>query len=282
MGHTCTCEVKADIYLPTMAKVLASESMTELEQFFSFQYESGEELGHMPGQFVEVSIPGIGEAPISISSSPTREGSFEMVVRNVGNVSNAMHQLKAGDKVGIRGPFGTTFPVDAEMKGKDILFICGGIGLVPVRAAIQYVLDNRSDYGKVTILFGAKTPSDRLFVDELKEWATAETVTVLDTVDNPDAEWTGNTGVITTLIPQVDVDPTNTVAIVCGPPIMYKFVIIELQGVGLADESIYVSLERHMKCGVGKCGHCQINGIYVCQDGPVFKFSDITDVEEAL
>lgn len=282
MSHTCTCEHKADIYLPTMATVLASESMTKLEHFLSFKMDSGEELGHQPGQFVEISVPGIGEAPISVSSSPTREGSFEMVVRNVGNVSKAIHGLKQGEKVGIRGPFGTSFPVAEEMKGKDILFICGGIGLVPVRSAIQYVLDHREDYGRIMIMFGAKTPADRLFVEELEEWRKTENVTLLETVDHRDEKWSGPEGVITTLIPLVKIDPANTVAVVCGPPIMYKFVIIELRDIGLSDDSIYVSLERHMKCGVGKCGHCQINNIYVCQDGPVFKFSDITDVEEAL
>ena len=256
--------------------------MTKLESFFSCRLDSGEELGHMPGQFVEVSIPGIGEAPISVSSSPTRKGSFEMVIRKVGNVSNAMHELAAGDKIFVRGPFGTSFPVDEAMKGKDVIFICGGIGLVPVRSAIQYVLDNRDDYGRVIILFGAKTPRDRLFVDELDEWRHDKNVTLLQTVDRRDESWYGAEGVITTLLPLVKIDKDNTIAVICGPPIMYKFVIINLLEAKLKEDQIYLSLERHMKCGVGKCGHCQISNIYVCQDGPVFKFSDITDIEEAL
>jgi sulfite reductase subunit B len=256
--------------------------MTKLESFFSCQLDSGEELGHMPGQFVEVSIPGIGEVPISVSSSPTRKGSFEMVIRKVGNVTNALHELVAGDKIFIRGPFGTSFPVDDAMKGKDVIFICGGIGLVPVRSAIQYVLDNRDDYRRVIILFGAKTPRDRLFIDELNEWRHDKNVTLLQTVDRRDESWYGAEGVITTLLPLVKIDKDNTVAVICGPPIMYKFVIITLLEAGLEENQIYLSLERHMKCGVGKCGHCQISNIYVCQDGPVFKFSDITDIEEAL
>jgi sulfite reductase subunit B len=256
--------------------------MTKLESFFSCRLDSGEELGHMPGQFVEVSIPGIGEAPISVSSSPTRKGSFEMVIRKVGNVSNALHELAAGDRIFVRGPFGTSFPVDDAMKGKDVIFVCGGIGLVPVRSAIQYVLDNRGDYRRVIILFGAKTPRDRLFVDELDEWRHDKNVTLLQTVDRRDESWYGAEGVITTLLPLVKIDKDNTVAVICGPPIMYKFVIINLLEAGLKEDRIYLSLERHMKCGVGKCGHCQINNIYVCQDGPVFKFSDITDIEEAL
>jgi sulfite reductase subunit B len=277
-----TCDKNTDIYLPLPATVDQVKTMTALERFFSFRLDSGKPLGHMPGQFAEVSIPGVGEAPISISSSPTRDDSFEMVVRNVGNVSNAMHHLSAGDKVFIRGPFGTTFPVDGAMKGRDILFICGGIGLVPVRSAIQYVLDNRDDYGHIMILFGAKTPRDRLFTDEFEQWRKVKNVTLLQTVDRRDENWYGAEGVITTLMPLVKVDETRTIATICGPPIMYKFVITELLKMKFRDDQIYLSLERHMKCGVGKCGHCQINNIYVCQDGPVFKFSDVKDIEEAL
>ena len=276
------CDSEKDIYLPLPATVSEVEPMTKLESFFSCRLDSGEELGHMPGQFVEVSIPGIGEAPISISSSPTRKGSFEMVVRNVGNVSKAMHGLAAGDKIFIRGPFGTSFPVDQAMKGKDVIFICGGIGIVPVRSAIQYVLDNRGDYGRVMILFGAKTPRERLFIEELDKWRREKNVAVLETVDHRDEGWSGPEGVITKLLPLVKMDKDNTVAVVCGPPVMYKFVIIVLMEAGLREDQIYLSLERHMKCGVGKCGHCQINNIYVCQDGPVFNFSDIKDIKEAL
>jgi NAD(P)H-flavin reductase len=185
------CDSEKDIYLPLPATVSEVEPMTKLESFFSCRLDSGEELGHMPGQFVEVSIPGIGEAPISISSSPTRKGSFEMVVRNVGNVSKAMHGLAAGDKIFIRGPFGTSFPVDQAMKGKDVIFICGGIGIVPVRSAIQYVLDNRGDYGRVMILFGAKTPRERLFIEELDKWRREKNVAVLETVDHRDEGWSG-------------------------------------------------------------------------------------------
>lgn len=278
----CLCDTTKDIYLPIPATVCKVEPMTRLENFFSCKLDSGEELGHMPGQFVELSIPGIGEAPISISSSPTRKEFFEMVIRKVGNVTDAMHQLADGDKIFIRGPFGTSFPVEEEMKGKDILFVCGGIGIVPVRSAIQYVVDNRDNYGRVMIIFGAKTPRDRLFIQEFEQWRKEKNVTFLETVDHRDENWPGPEGVITTLLPLVKLDTNNTVAIICGPPIMYKFVIIMLRDTGLRDDQIYLSLERHMKCGVGKCGHCQINNIYVCQDGPVFRFSEISDVEEAV
>lgn len=271
-----------DIYRPEMATVVRSEPMTALERFIDLKLDCGKELGHLPGQFAEVSVFGVGEAPISISSSPTQDGSFQMVVRKAGNVTRAMHSLKPGDKVGIRGPFGTHFPVDGEMKGKDIVFICGGLGLVPVRSAINYVLHHRGDYGDVTILFGTKSPAERLFVDEVKEWISKGNVTYVETVDRGDEQWTGNVGVITTLMTDMAVDPRKTVAIICGPPVMYKFAIVSLYKMGMVDKNIYVSLERNMKCGVGKCGHCQMDGLYVCQDGPVFKYADLAEVQEAI
>jgi len=271
-----------DIYLPEPATVLSSEPMTELERFLEFRLDSGRELGHMPGQFVELSLPAYGEAPFSISSSPTKNGSFEMVVREAGNVTSGIHRLEAGDKVGIRGPYGTHFPVDDGLKSKDILFICGGIGLVPVRSAIHYVLHNREDYGELCILFGCKSPAERLFTDELTEWDGRDDVEFLETVDKGDEQWAGNVGVITTLLPKIHINTDNTVAIICGPPVMYKFVIWDLYEMGMTADDIYVSLERRMKCGLGKCGHCQVNGIYVCQDGPVFNLGEIEEIREAI
>ena len=271
-----------DIYRPEPATLLKVQPVTEMECFFELRLDSGKELGHLPGQFVEVSVAGIGEAPFGISSSSTRKGTFHLLLRRVGNVSGVLHRLKPGDKVGIRGPFGKPFPVEGAMKGQDILFICGGIGLVPVRSAIQYVFDKRRDYGAVTILFGAKSPAERLFTDEVEEWKRQPDTVYLETVDRADATWKGNVGVITTLMPKLSLQPARTVAIICGPPIMYKFVLMELNKMGLSAERAYVSLERHMKCGVGKCGHCQINGLYACQDGPVFRYSDLIPVKEAF
>jgi NAD(P)H-flavin reductase len=273
-----------DIYLPEPATVLNARPMTDLEKYLKFKMDNGGASEYLPGQFMEISLPGIGECPISISSSPTRNGhgTFEMVVRDAGSVTHALHQLAPGDKVGIRGPFGTHFPVDADMRGKDILFICGGIGLVPVRSAIHYVLDNRDDYGDVTILFGSRNPKERLFVDELYEFKTRKDVFFRETVDVADPSWGGDVGVITTLMPRLQVKPENTIVIICGPPIMYKFVLIELSKLEIPHNQTYVSLERHMKCGVGKCGHCQINGLYACQDGPVFNYADIASVQEAI
>ena len=272
---------ESSLYLPELATIEKVSTMTSTESYFKIKLGSGKELGHKPGQFVEVSLFGIGEAPISVSSSPTMKGGFELVVRKVGNVTGVMHGLKAGATVGIRGPFGTSFPFE-ETKGRDILFVAGGIGLVPARSFINYVQDNRKDYGRVMILFGARTPADRLFTDELAAWAGRKDVEFLETVDRGDPSWKGNVGVITTLFPKVDIDPAKTACIIVGPPIMYKFVIIEAKKKNIADGDISMSLERRMKCGVGKCGHCQINGLYCCQDGPVFTYAQCKPLPEAL
>jgi sulfite reductase subunit B len=269
--------------MPKTATLVRTNPLTDKDRFFEFKLD-GQDLGHKPGQFAEISIPGIGEAPISVSSSPTKKGSFEMVIRKVGKVTSAIHDLKPGDAVGVRGPFGTHFPMD-ELKGKDLLFIGGGIGLVPMRSAINYAFDNRKNYGAITILFGCVDPSQRLFVDELKQWGALQGITFMETVDRcKEGEWKGNVGVITTLFPKVKnaVNPKTAAAIVVGPPIMYKFVILELRSMGFKEADVIVSLERRMKCGVGKCGHCQIDGVYVCQDGPVFTLESISHLVEAL
>lgn len=268
-------------YLPQWAEISRIEDLTASEKLFEMHLVSGEPLGHKPGQFVELSVMGIGEAPISVSSPPREDNSFELAIRKVGNLTTAVHSLKAGDMVGIRGPFGSHFPTE-ETKAKDILFVAGGIGLFPLRSFIHFVLDHRDEYGDVTILFGTRNPSEQLFLTELAQWGKMEDITYHETVDVPDPSWKGNVGVITTLFPKIDIDPSKTYCIVVGPPIMYRFVILEAKAKGIPDTQIFLSLERRMKCGVGKCGHCQINHIYVCQDGPVFRYADIFDLEEAL
>ena len=272
------------VYLPQTCIIKKAYMMTDKDKFFEFVFEDGRELGHEPGQFAEVSIPGYGEAPISISSSPTKKGSFEMVIRNVGSVTNAVHQLNEGDKLNIRGPFGTTFPMD-ECKGKDILFVAGGIGLVPMRSAIHYVLDNRKDYGKVTIFFGARDMTQRLFTDELKEWSQRSDIDFHETLDVGCAEWKGNVGLITSCFnycTEEEETDKKTVCFIVGPPVMYKYCIMSAHGKKIPSSNIYVSLERRMKCGIGKCGHCQIGGKFACKEGPVFKLSDIENIKGAI
>jgi len=270
------------IYIPSPAKITKVRQLTALEKVFTVELPQGQSLGHKPGQFVEVSLLGIGEAPISISSSPSRSnGTFELCVRKVGDVTTAMHNLGEGATIGVRGPFGTGFPLE-KFKGRDILVAAGGLSLAPVRSVIHQVFDERGSYGRFIILYGAKTPSDLLFTDELEMWSKRDDVEVLVTVDRGDANWKGNVGVITTLFPKISISPRNTIAITEGPPIMYRFVLMELLGKGIPEGQIWLSLERRMKCGVGKCGHCQINGLYCCQQGPSFSYAQIKGVEEAL
>jgi sulfhydrogenase subunit gamma (sulfur reductase) len=276
-----TLELKESEYAVMPGKILRAKKVTELEKFFEISLPGGKSLDHEPGQFVMVSIPGAGEAPISISSSSTKRESFDLVVRNAGKVTNEIHKLEAGDIVGIRGPFGTGFPTQV-LEGNDLLFIAGGLGIVPLRSLINYVIDNRRDYGKVNVLLGCRSPKDMLFGDEVAEWEKRLDVNFNCTVDKSDPDWKGNVGLITSLIPGVTLDPNRTFAVICGPPIMYKFVIQELLKKGIPDHQIILSLERHMKCGVGKCGHCQINGKYCCQEGPVFAYSEIKNKDEAL
>ncbi len=270
------------IYIPSPAHIARVEQMTALEKLFTIELPWGQSLGHEPGQFVEVSLLGIGEAPISISSSPSRSnGTFELCVRKVGDVTAAMHKLDAGATIGVRGPFGHGFQVD-KMRGKDILFAPGGLGLAPARSLINQVLDERGSFGRVIILYGARNPSELLFKDELETWSARSDVEFHVTVDRPDPTWTGNVGVITTLFKKVHVNPRNTVAVTVGPPIMYRFVLMELLGKGIPETQIWMSLERRMKCGVGKCGHCQINNLYCCQQGPAFTYAQIKGIEEAI
>ena len=307
MSDQCACQEetpKTSIYLPEVATLTKKEIMTHFDTFFEFELKD-HNLGHKPGQFAEISIPGIGEAPISISSAPADNNKFEMVIRNVGSLTNAVHTLNIGDKIGVRGPYGTSFPMD-KLKGKNLLFITGGIGLVPTRSAIHYALQNREDYNDISILFGCKDPSQRLFVNELEEWHKREDIQFHETVDKTEltdyldllyndltyqghvnkwksVKWTRNVGVITTLLPILgNIDSKETCAIVVGPPVMYKYVIMNLHDLEFTDDNIIVSLERRMKCGVGKCGHCQMENIYVCQDGPVFDYSDIHHIRGAI
>jgi len=271
------------IYLPEVATLLRKEQLTPFDSFFEFELK-GRSLGHLPGQFAEISIPGIGEAPISISSPPSEEKTFEMVIRKVGSVTTAIHALEKGDKVGLRGPFGTSFPME-NLKRKNLLFVTGGIGLVPARSAIKYALDHRADYNNIWILFGCKDPTQRLFIEELAQWAKRDDIVFYESVDRCDGtDWQGHVGVITTLLPKLErvVDPLTTYAIIVGPPVMYKYVILGLHDLEFQEDHMIVSLERRMKCGVGKCGHCQMDNIYVCQDGPVFNYNDIKHLKEAI
>jgi sulfite reductase subunit B len=263
-----------------MARIVEAEQMTETERFFRLHME-GDPLRYEPGQFVSVTVFGIGEAPISICSSPTQGDDFELTVRSVGVVTNALKNFKPGDRLGIRGPFGNHFGYDA-MKGEDVLFVAGGLGLAPTRSLIRYVLDKRKDYRNVTILFGAREPKWLLFREEVEAWAKRGDADVRVTVDRGDASWKGNVGVITRLFQKVELDPAKTWAVIVGPPVMFKFTVLEALAEGVPEHRIICSLERHMKCGVGKCGHCQIRGVYVCREGPVFTYEQVKKLREGI
>ena len=270
-----------DLYYPVMAEIKEVKRLSAMETYYRIELPGGEDLGHVPGQFVELSIFGVGEAPFSVSSSPTLKGSFELGVRRAGMLTDVLLRQQPGTKIGIRGPFGNGIEVE-KFKGKDVLIVAGGIGLVPMRSMINYVIDNRDQFGKLIICYGSKSDQDLLFTDELAQWDKDPSIDYHVTVDQGSESWQGKTGVITTLIPGLDLDLPNTVCCICGPPVMYRFVLMSLKSKGFSDENIYMSLERRMKCGVGKCGHCQINHSYVCQDGPVYHYPDIKLLQEAL
>jgi sulfhydrogenase subunit gamma (sulfur reductase) len=255
--------------------------LNQTEMYLHLSMDDGQ-FDYIPGQFVEISVAGIGEAPITITSSPTLKNGFELVVRKIGNVTDAIHKLGKADKVGIRGPLGNgTYPVE-EAKGRNLVFICGGIGLIPQRSFINYVLDKRGDYGDVTILQGTKCRSQRFFISELEGWSKRRDITFIETVDEGDDCWNGNVGVVTTLIPKIKDRLKSAMILICGPPVMYKFVLMSLSEHKVPKESVFLNLERKMKCGVGKCGHCQINDRYVCMAGPVFRYSDLASMPEAI
>jgi NAD(P)H-flavin reductase len=273
--------IKDSNYRIRKARVLGARRLTKMEMLFEIGLEGGESLDHEPGQFVMVSLFGVGEAPISVCSSPTNRGSFELCVRAAGKVTGAMHRLDAGDEVGIRGPYGKGFPIRI-LEGNDLLFVAGGLGIAPLRSLIQYSFDNRRDFGKVHILLGCRTSEDLLFSDEVNQWFKRMDIHYECTVDRAAPDWAGHVGQITTLLPGVHIEPEKTFAVIVGPPIMYRFVIKELLAKNIPENHIIISLERHMKCGMGKCGRCQIQGLYCCRDGPVFNYSDVRKMSEAL
>ena len=223
-----------------------------------------------PGQFNMIYVPGIGEAAISISSDPQDTATIGHSIRFVGNVTRAVSRMKVGDVVGLRGAFGSAWPI-AEMTGKDIFMAAGGIGLPPLRPVIYHILRNRDKYGKVTLVYGARTPNELMYTSEYDTWRAAG-IDMQLTVDRADQEWTGSVGVVPMWFYQFRIDPRKTAILTCGPEIMIRFVIYEALARRIPADSIHVSLERNMKCGQGSCGHCQVGPYFICKDGPVFRF----------
>jgi len=232
-----------------------------------------QEFRFEPGQFNMLYLPGFGESAISISSDPEDHEKLGHTIRFVGNVTRQVSRLKAGDVVGLRGPFGTYWPMKA-MEGKDVFIACGGIGLPPLRPAIYHIIRNREKYGKVTLLYGARTSGDLMFPHEYEVWRKAG-IDVEITVDRGDANWNGRVGVVPMWFYQFRIDPRKTAVLTCGPEVMIRFVIFEAMARRIPAESVYVSLERNMKCGQGSCGHCQMGPYFICKDGPVFRFDEL-------
>lgn len=227
-----------------------------------------------PGQFNMLYVFGVGEVPVSISGDPGRPEILVHTVRAVGGVTKALQKLGPGDVVGVRGPFGSAWPVD-KVEGKDVVLITGGIGLAPLRPAVYKILGQRERIGKFALLYGARTPKDVLYREHLEQWRSKLDLQVRVTVDNASRDWHGTVGVVTILIHKARFDPANTIAMVCGPEIMMRFTVQELIKEGMREQDIYVSMERNMKCAVGFCGHCQYGPNFICKDGPVFRFSDV-------
>ncbi len=227
-----------------------------------------------PGQFNMVYVFGVGEVPISISSDPSKSPAIQHTTRVVGTVTKAMRRLKRGDMVGIRGPFGTSWPVE-EARGKDVVIVAGGIGLAPLRPTLYSLMAQREKHRKIVLLYGTRSPEDILYRHELEQWRGQFDLEVQVTVDRAASTWRGNVGVVTTMIPRAPFDPSNTVAIICGPEVMMRFTVMGLQKRGIPDDRIYLSMERNMKCGIGVCGHCQYGPLFTCKDGPVLRFDRV-------
>lgn len=237
----------------------------------SFEDEqAGREFRFKPGQFNMLYLPAFGEAAISISSDPTIPLQLLHTVRVAGNVTSALARMQLGDQLGVRGPFGSAWPVEA-CRGTDLVIACGGVGLAPLRPAIYHVIQHRSDYGRVFLLYGARTPQDLLYAKEFPAWREAG-IEVEVTVDMGDAQWTGHIGVVPVLFYRLRVEPRRTRVLTCGPEVMMRFVIFEALARKIAPQHIFLSLERNMSCALGFCGHCQLGPAFVCKQGPVFTY----------
>jgi NAD(P)H-flavin reductase len=275
-----------NVYLPKIAVMdRVVEEIADVKTFYWHFEDPAEQAAFrkfLPGQFAQVSVFGAGEFPASLPPSPTEEELF-FTVRRVGSVTAALHQLQPGDRFAVRGPYGNGFPMN-QYFGQNLLFVAGGIGLIPLRSCLNYALDNRNRYGKIQLFYGARGLKDLMYLGALREWEMTRGFECYLTVDRGDDQWTGHVGVVGSLFrkPGVTVPVENTTAFVCGPPIMFRFVIRDLLAMGFQDTNIVSTLERYMMCGVGKCGHCCIGLAYVCADGPVFTYEQIKRLGEDI
>ncbi|WP_419656334.1 FAD/NAD(P)-binding protein [Desulfosarcina variabilis] len=261
-------------YRPIRAEVV--DVIAETPTIRTLRLRPDEKINFRPGQFIQLTVPGVGEAPFTPSSPSTWKDCMEVTVMRVGKVTEKVHQLKPGDIVGLRGPYGRGYPLEAFV-GKDLIVVGGGCGFAPIRTLMYVLLDQRSRFGKLIFRGGCKSPADLLYGKEMDAWAARRDLDLLITVDQGDAGWRGPVGLVTGILDGIDIDCENGVGILCGPPVMMKFSTRKLLQLGLREENLYLSMEKNMSCGIGKCGHCRLGTYYCCKDGPVFNYTQIKD-----
>lgn len=270
-------QVDKNPYRPIEAVVV--EVIPETPTIRTIRFKPKEAITFQTGQFIELTIPGAGEAPFTPSSKPAVKELMEVTVMKVGKVTNKIHELKKGDIIGVRGPFGQGYPVDT-FKNKEILVVGGGCGFAPIRSLMYKFFERSGEFKKLFFRGGCKTPKELVYRDEMSEWAKRDDLNLKLTVDKSDNDWKGNVGLVTNILDDVDMDCHKAIAVVCGPPIMMKFVTLKLIKMGFQDKNIYLSMEKNMSCGIGKCGHCRIGTYYACKDGPVFTYDKIKHFHE--
>ena len=273
-------------FQPEMMRIVRRYDLTEDVRFFQIRPSDASKalsLFYKPGAFAMLSNPGVGEAPFCISSTPSRPGLLEFCIRKMGQVTNSLFRLKENDEIGVRGPYGNGFPIET-LRGQNLIIVMGGMGVAPLRSLLLYALDNRDDFGEIYLLHGAKTPKEMLFRHEFLDMMEREDMHGLLSVDKDDTgKWPANVGLVTSLFKNLKkIDNKSTYAAICGPPVMYKFVLQELLKLKIPKHQILMTLERRMKCGVGKCGHCVVKHVYTCIDGPVFSYWDVLNMKELI
>lgn len=274
----------ADPYRPWEARITSIQPLTETEKLYELRLcdeRVRAAFRHKPGQFVMISILGVGEAPIAICSSPAKTGFFELTIRKAGAVTSKLDEMQCGDIVGIRGPYGHPFPYE-EMKGNDILCVAGGTGIAPLRSLINNIHDERDQFGKVVIIYGSRNEHTIMFKDQFEMWRHRPDFELYMPLSQPDDGWKGEVGYAGDMFKHITVSPQNTFGAICGPPVMYASVIEQMRKKGIDYDRIYMSFERHMKCGMGKCGHCQVAHQYCCLDGPVFNYWDAQNMQNSI
>ncbi|MDD5166096.1 MAG: FAD/NAD(P)-binding protein [Candidatus Omnitrophica bacterium] len=266
-----------NIYRPIEATL--EDVIVETPTIKTFVLRPKEDFSFRTGQFIELTLPGMGEAPFTPSSDPNIKEKIDVTIMNAGRVTSLLHNSPKNISVGIRGPYGKGYPLD-KFAGKDIVIVGGGVGLAPLRSLLFSLFAEIDKYNKIVLRYGARTPNDMVYKDAIGLWANKKKVDLVTTVDVGNPEWKGNVGIVTTIVKDLPVDIKNTVCIVCGPPIMMKFVTLKLLDTGFAPGDIYLSMEKNMSCGLGKCGHCRVGKYYACKDGPVFTYEQLKDIHD--